>query len=151
MGARGTSTWFAMDCLIHISPEVLELSQRLGLDVDATVGKLARLWAWAKLARNESGDIGRMPDEELAGVMRWKKKPAALTEALVVSGVLERGAEGTLLLRGWYETNGKAAEKARKDRERKAGSSRATGTGTKTGTAPSSSSAQSRTWMREYD
>lgn len=127
MKARGMTTWFAMDSMIHLSPQVLDLAGRLGLDVDTTVGKLARLWSWAKLARVESGDLGQIPDRELAAVLRWKKKPSELTEALIAAGVLARTEDGSLFLPDWYETNGKSTEKARKDRERKNGTSRATG------------------------
>ena len=119
MKSRGITTWFAMDSMVHVSPKVLVLAERLGLDVDTTVGKLARLWAWAKLAQNETGVIGRLPDSELAGIMRWKKKPETVTNALLESGLLERTANGELCIHGWYEVNGKSAEKARKDRERK--------------------------------
>ena len=117
MKARGMTTWFAMDSMIHLSPQVLDLAARLGLDVDTTVGKLARV---------ESGDLGQIPDRELAAVLRWKKKPSELTEALLAAGVMTRTEDGSLFLPDWYETNGKSTEKARKDRERKNGTSRAT-------------------------
>ena len=126
MKARGMTTWFAMDSMIHLSPQVLDLAARLGRAVDTTVGELARLWSWAKLARVESGDLGQIPDRELAAVLRWKKKPSELTEALLAAGVMTRTEDGSLFLPDWYETNGKSTEKARKDRERKNGTSRAT-------------------------
>ena len=119
MKSRGITTWFAMDSMVHASPKVIDLSERLNLDVDTTVGKLARLWAWAKMAKNEDGNIGKLPDKELAGIMRWKKKPKALTDAMVDSGLLDRVDTGELIIHGWYDVNGKSAEKARKDRERK--------------------------------
>lgn len=109
-----------MDSLIHTSPKVLDLSVRLNLDIDTTVGKLARLWAWAKMAQSEDGKIGKLPDDELAGIMRWKRKPSLLMDAMLESKLLDRDAGGDLYIHGWYEVNGKSAEKARKDRERKA-------------------------------
>lgn len=119
MKSRGYTTWFAVDSLIHTSPKVLDLAERLGLDIDTTVGKLTRLWAWAKMAQNEDGNIGKLPDDELAGIMRWKKKPSVLMSAMLGAGLLERSDAGDLFIHGWYEVNGKSAEKARKDRERK--------------------------------
>ncbi len=160
MKSRGITTWFAMDSMIHVSPKVLHLAELLHLDVDTTVGKLARLWAWAKLAQNERGELGRLPDEELAGIMRWKKKPELLTRALLEAGLLERGAEGGLIIHGWYEVNGKSAEKARHDRERKRAVSRDTNTdtNTKTKTDTAFSSCRARkaepkdrnAWMADY-
>lgn len=123
MRSRGVTTWFAMDSLVHVSPKVIALSQALGLDVDTTVGKLARLWAWAKLAQNETGMLGQLPDQELAGIMRWRKKPETLRAALVEAGLLERSPDGALRIHGWYAVNGRSAEKARHDRERKRGTS----------------------------
>lgn len=119
MKMRGLTTWFAVDSMIHLNPQVLDLSTRLGIDVDTTVGKLARLWSWAKLAQVETGELGMLPDTELAAILRWKKKPALLTEALLASGVLSRKENGVLYLTDWYEMNGKSTERARKDRERK--------------------------------
>lgn len=134
MKMRGLTTWFAVDSMIHLNPQVLDLSTRLGLDVDTTVGKLARLWSWAKLAQVETGELGMLPDTELAAILRWKKKPALLTEALLASGVLVRHEDGVLCLTDWYEINGKSAEKARKNRERKRRFSVDTVTKTKTKT-----------------
>ena len=157
MRSRGLATWFAMDSLVHVSPKVLRLSELLGLDVDTTVGKLARLWAWAKLAQNETGELGPLPDEELAGIMRWKKKPAALTEALLASGILERTTGGALCIHGWYELNGKSAEIARKERERirKIPLDTYTKTETETNTLkePRGESPPKRdsSWMKDYD
>jgi len=134
MKSRGLTTWFAVDTLVHVSPKVLFFAEDLKLDVDTAVGKLTRLWAWAKLAQNESGVIGALPDAEIAGIMRWRKKPDVLVNALIHSGLLETTDDGGLCIHGWYEANGKSAEKARRDRERKRGTSRDTETETRTNT-----------------
>ena len=55
MRSRGALTWFAVDTCIHTSPKVVDLAAKLGLDLDTTVGKLCRLYAWAKTTGNESG------------------------------------------------------------------------------------------------
>lgn len=111
--------WFAADCCIHTNPKVVELAAELKLDIDATVGKLCRLWAWAMLSDNESGQIGKLPASEIAAIMRWNKKPDALLRALVNHRFLDQTEDGGLELHGWYEMNGKSAEKSRRDRERK--------------------------------
>ena len=163
MRSRGLATWFAVDSLVHVSPKVLRLAELLGLDVDTTVGKLTRLWAWAKLAQSETGELGRLPDAELAAIMRWKKKPETLVNALLLAGLLDRTADGGLCIHGWYELNGKSAEKARKERERKRKIPLDTITKTKTETEtktitlkePRGESAEpsrrDSSWMNQYD
>ena len=112
--------WVAVDCNAHTNPKIIKLADLLNLDIDATVGKLTRLWAWAKLADNENGYIGALPATEFAGIMRWNKKPQTLLNALIESGLIDGNSDGGYTLHDWYELNGKSAEKARKDRERKA-------------------------------
>ncbi len=158
MKSRGLTTWFAVDCLVHVSPKVLLFAEYLKLDVDTAVGKLTRLWAWAKMAQNESGVLGPLPDEELAGIMRWRKKPDLLVKALILSGLIETTHDGAMCIHGWYEVNGKSAEKARKDRERKRGTSRDTETKTNTKTKTTFSPQRAReaeaprdeSWMKAY-
>ena len=52
-------TWFAIDCNLYTHPKMMKLSATLKTDVDTLVGKLGRLWAWAKLSGNEDGNIGQ--------------------------------------------------------------------------------------------
>ena len=118
MRQRGDVTWFAIDCLIHTSPKIILLSEKLGLDIDATVGKIARLWSFAKQSRTEDGNIGKLPFDEVAGIMRWKKKPSDLVNSLIECGLLETNVNGEMIIHDWYEMNGKAAERARIDCER---------------------------------
>ena len=159
MKSRGMTTWFAMDALVHMSPKVLLFAEYLKLDVDTAVGKLARLWGWAKLSASETGELGPLPDEELAGIMRWKKKPDMLVKALFLSGLIDMEEGGVMFIHGWYEANGKSAEKARKDRERKRGGSRDTETKTNTKTKTVFSPSRAReaetprdySWMNDYD
>ena len=120
MRSRGALTWFAVDTCIHTSPKVVDLASKLGLDLDTTVGKLCRLYAWAKTTGNESGYIGFIPNEEIAGILRWNKKPQVLVGALTSSGILDKDEDRGYTIHGWYERNGKSTEKARKDAERKA-------------------------------
>lgn len=123
MKSRGALTWFAVDCCIHTSQKVVQLSDDLKLDIDTVVGKITRLWAWAKTTGNENGFIGKLPDDEIAGIMRWKKKPCELISALVDNGFIDVDDGGNRWLHGWYEMNGKATEKSRNERERKSGNS----------------------------
>lgn len=116
----GRKVWVAVDCNAHTNHKVARLADLLKLDIDSTVGKLCRLWAWAKLSENEDGYIGNLPASEFAGIMRWSKKPQALLDALISAGFLDVNSCGEYTLHDWYSMNGKSAEKARKDRERKA-------------------------------
>lgn len=111
--------WVAIDCNCHTNQKVIDLAEKLKLDIDSTVGKLCRLWSWAKLTENEDGNIGRLPADELAAIMRWNKKPQILLESLIEVGLLDVTVGGGYSLHDWYELNGKSTEKSRKDRERK--------------------------------
>ena len=117
--ASSRDKWFAAGCCVHTNTKVLDLAQRLKLDVDTTVGKLCRLWAWAKMLDIEDGNIGRLPAQEIADIMRWRKNANTLVDTMLELRFLERGEDGAFLIHGWYELNGKPTEKARKDRERK--------------------------------
>ncbi len=113
-----TISWFAVDCNVHTHQKTMRLAFALKLDVDTVVGKLSRLWAWAKQNGVEDGNIGWLPDREISDIMRWKKKPAVLIDALVECGFLDRNDNG-LSMHGWAELNGKLQSKKREDRERK--------------------------------
>lgn len=110
--------WFAIDCNLYTHPKMLRLSASLKTDVDTLVGKLGRLWAWAKLSGNEDGNIGYLPAQEIADIMRWKKSASVLVNALVNCGFLDVSDIGKSL-HGWAELNGKMTAKKRKDNDRK--------------------------------
>ncbi len=112
------SSWFAIDCNIHTHPKTLKLAGMLHLDVDAVVGKLARLWAWAKQNGVEDGNINWLPEGEIADIMRWKKKPSTLITAMEDCGFLDR-KDGGFSIHDWFELNGKLQSRRREDRERK--------------------------------
>ena len=111
-------TWFAIDCNLYTHPKMMKLSATLKTDVDTLVGKLGRLWAWAKLSGNEDGNIGQLPAQEIADIMRWKKSAQALLSALTDCGFLDISDSGNFL-HGWAELNGDFTKKKRKDNDRK--------------------------------
>lgn len=117
MKSRGALTWFSLDCCIHSSPKIVELAGLLNIDLDTMVGKLCRLYAWAKTSGNIDGFIGHFPAGELAGIMRYKGKPDRLISALKDSGLLDENEEG-YTLHGWYEANGRNTEKSINDSKR---------------------------------
>ena len=119
-------SWFALACNVYTHPKTLRLAEALHMSVNETVGALGRLWAWAVQSSNEDGVIGFLPERELADIMRWRKKPAILLQALLDCGFLEQTAQGKCL-HDWAELNGKFQTKKRTERERKA---RATATET---------------------
>lgn len=112
------SIWFAVDCNVYTHPKTLKLAETLKLDVDAAVGKLGRLWAWAKSCNNEDGDISFLPAQEMADIMRWRKSPGVLLSALTECGFVDI-EDGRTMLHGWPELNGDLCTKRRKDKERK--------------------------------
>lgn len=111
-------TWFGMDCNIYTNPKVLKFADGAKLDADAAVGKLGRLYAWAALSGNEDGEISHLPNEEIAAIMRWKKKPDALISLLLECGLLDE-LDGRRRIHDWDKLNGNFLRKNRKDRERK--------------------------------
>lgn len=111
-------TWFAIDCNLYTHPKMLRLSSSLKTDVDTLVGKLGRLWAWAKLSGNETGEIGEMPPQEIADIMRWKKSASTLVRSLTDCGFLDASENG-VFLHGWAELNGNMTAKKRRDSDRK--------------------------------
>ena len=112
--------WVAVDCDVHTNPKIIDLAAALKVsDTDLIVGKLCRLWAWAKLRGIEDGRLGRLPEQEIADIMRWRKSAKALVAALVEFRLLDQTEDGGYAIHDWYELNGKATEKSRKDRERK--------------------------------
>lgn len=117
MKSRGALTWFSLDCCIHTSPKIVKLSDALGLDLDTTVGKLCRLYAWAKSSGNVNGFIGMIPADEIAGIMRYKGKAKKLVDALLDSGLMD-SSEAGMTIHGWYEANGKSTEKSARDSAR---------------------------------
>lgn len=112
-------TWFSMDCNVYTNPKILQFAQEAKLDVDAAVGKLGRLYAWAAQCGSEDGDITFLPPQEVAEIMRWKKKPGLLLELLERCGLLARTETGQIRIHGWDERNGSFLRNRRKDRERK--------------------------------
>lgn len=110
--------WFAVDCNVHTNPKLFDLADALKLDPDTTVGKLSRLWAWAAQTENAKGHLGNIPAGELADIMRWKKKPEVLLDALIVCGFIERDESG-ISIHDWASLNGKHITSKLKDRERK--------------------------------
>ncbi len=111
-------TWFAIDCNLYTHPKMLRLSASLKTDIDTLVGKLGRLWAWAKLSGNENGEIGELPAQEIADIMRWKKGSKSLLSALIDCGFIDASEDG-IFLHGWAELNGNMTAKKRRDSERK--------------------------------
>ncbi|MEG1564288.1 MAG: hypothetical protein RR365_11275 [Bacteroides sp.] len=110
--------WVALDCNIYTNPKTLELSSVLNLDVDATVGKLTRLWSWAVQSENETGEISHLPAKEIAAIMRWRKKPEELLNALIQYGFIDQTEEGRFI-HDWKDLNGKFIASKVKDRKRK--------------------------------
>jgi hypothetical protein len=104
--------------MVHTNPKILNLSTLLKTDVDTIVGKIERIWAWAKIDGNESGEITHIPPAELARIANWNKKATVFMAALIECGFIDN-IDGRLFIHEWYKINGKLIEKQRKDRERK--------------------------------
>lgn len=110
--------WIKMRTDLHDQPEVIGISRRCNLDVDAVAGKLLRIWSWA----DRVTQCGRVP----------------FTTASVIDGIARRkGFADAMQSVGWLEVredeitfpkfdrhNGKSA-KSRAEKNRRVAESRA--------------------------
>ena len=106
--------WFAVDCCLESKPETAEILVATGEPVDAVVGRLVRLWAWAQL-NSEDGSLRGTP-AVLAHVAGGDE---AFWLAVEATGWIE--FDGKLVkIAGWDKRFSQAAKKRMLDARRKA-------------------------------
>ncbi len=76
------------------------LASALGVRLYSAVGIMEMLWHYAGQHTPE-GDIGSVPDVEIASAVSWEKKPDKLVKALVESHWLERHEDYRLYIHDW--------------------------------------------------
>lgn len=111
-GGRMTK-WVRIDDDIHDHPKTQWLAEDLGIDVDATVGKLVRIFAKVATFR-PTGELTGVSYRTLEAWASWTGEPG-----LWARSFMARFVTGTVIT-GWMERNGRAIEHQAKDAERKA-------------------------------
>lgn len=82
--------------------KVHDLARRLSLPRYAAIGLLESLWhVTAKHA--PAGDIGRLPDDQIAFYIGWDREPSRLIDSLVDARWLDRHAEHRLIVHDWWD------------------------------------------------
>jgi hypothetical protein len=92
------------------------IAERLGLDEDQAVGKVARAWGWSIEAAAPDGVVrGEGAVRAIERAVGWAGPRGKLVEAFISAGVLEMHPEGPRF-RGWVERYGSIHDQARTDR-----------------------------------
>lgn len=97
--------WIKIETVTPDKPEVMRLADVLGLDQDAVLGKLVRLWAWAD-AHTTDGTALSVTERALDRVVFCAGFAAALRQV----GWLE-GRDAALRLPNFDRHNGQSAKK----------------------------------------
>jgi hypothetical protein len=98
--------WIPYDVCLPTKPEVLELVDRTGLDVDQVVGRLIMLWGWAAL--NSADGTARMSIRLLSKVCGGDETFWREVEA--VGWLVIDADNGTVGIPGWDARFSKAAK-----------------------------------------
>lgn len=104
-------TWVRIERSIGDDPKVYQLAERTGLDVDAALGKLVRLFA-AMAEKAKDGDLTTVPDQALEDWVRWRGRRGRFATA-VRELFTEQG-----IVTAWERLNGAAIAKAERDAAR---------------------------------
>lgn len=98
--------WIPYDVCLPHKPEVLELVDRTGLEVDQVVGRLALLWGWASL--NSSDGTAKLSVRLLCKLCGGEE---SFWESVEAVGWLVIDAEaGTVAIPGWERRFSKSAK-----------------------------------------
>lgn len=104
-------SWIRVDRAIGDDVKVYQLAEATKLDVDATIGKLVRIFAEMALHAKD-GDLSTVPDQALEDWANWRGKRG------VFAGAFRQlfAPEGAVT--DWAKHNGTAIEKAERDAAR---------------------------------
>lgn len=108
-----SGNWIALDHATPEKPEVFVMAERLKIDPDAVVGKLARLWIWAdqQTYDGSSGLLCKLLVDRKAGV-------DGFADAMHAAGWLEVSEDGSLTFPRFGDHNGDTAKKRLKANQR---------------------------------
>lgn len=112
-------TWLKIRHDLEDAPEIRRIARAAGLDRDAVLGKLVRVWSWF----DRHATDGRIPGAELDDLDDKANAPG-FGAAMAAAGWLEPDADG-LVLPNWERHNGEGAKeralKAERMRRARAG------------------------------
>ena len=96
--------WIKIENVTPDKPEVFQLAERLGIDPDAALGKLIRVWVWAdeQTYDGNAGSVTRLLLDRVAGV-------SGFAEALIDVGWLVAD-DGKLVIPNFDRHNGQTAK-----------------------------------------
>ena len=106
--------WIKVDTVLCDKPEVWRLAEITGLDPDAVVGKLIRLWAWMD-QHLVSGDAASVTAKQIDAVCRCEKFSTALA---TVGWLVIHRKNGGITVPNWDRHNGKTAKDRALTRDR---------------------------------
>jgi len=112
MGAK----WMRVETDFVDHPKVRRLSALLGESCGGWY--ILRAWAWVSRFC-PTGHVRDTDGTAFEAACEWRGEPGKLLSTLVVSGFLEALPEGGWEVHDWAEHQGKVAQRAQKDRERK--------------------------------
>lgn len=104
--------WIKAQTNLHRQPEVIGIAGRLRIDIDAVVGKLLRVWAWADSVTTD-GRIKHVTPGYIDDLARRR----GFAEAMLAVGWLESDDAG-LTIPHFDRHNGESAKKRAMDAER---------------------------------
>lgn len=109
-------SWFRVDANLADHPKTRRLEQRLS---DPRAGwYVIRAWSWL----SRFCPTGHIQDSDVTSfelACEWRGKPGQLIEVFVALGFLDATPSGGLEWHDWDDMQGKVAEKAKKERDRK--------------------------------
>ena len=105
-------TWIRVETNVAENDKVIALAEGCGISVEAALGFLIRFWGRVAEHRPD-GDLSQMSDSALEQWAGWNGMPTVFTQTLRKLFVRNN------ILEGWVERQGKLAQRAAADRERK--------------------------------
>lgn len=96
--------WIKVQCTTPDKPEVVAMAERLGIDQDAVVGKLIRLWVWADQQTVDGDAVNVTP----AFIDRLTYCPGFAAAAVAVGWLIDR--QGRLSIPHFDRHNGQSAK-----------------------------------------
>lgn len=140
--------WIKVETTTPDKPEVIAIAEMLGIDQDAVVGKLIRIWLWADQQTFDGNAGGNGVSVTFAFLDRCTFVPG-FGSALEKVGWLARRPDGTLTFPNFDRHNGTTAKSRALTAKRVAKHKKGNATGNATGNAPGVTSAHPSALPRE--
>ncbi len=111
--------WIELHDTVREHPKIAKLARRLGVPLVQAIGHVTALWCWT-LRMAPDGDLRSFDSEDIEVAAMWEGPPGAFVAAAVAVRLLDARSNGHVI-HDWDDYSGslKAAERKRKERERK--------------------------------